>query len=97
MNEHQQFVKLIQRHRPVKALRDAEGPETRIGAAGFCWDGQHAVRLAAGSKTAADGCRLVNTVFTTHPSHVAVPADFESATVPLSACVEDRDMIMSPA
>ena len=62
----------------------------KIGAAGFCWGGQQAVRL-----THADEAHLVDSVFTAHPSMKSPGSDFEKVRKSVSVAVGDRDNMLS--
>jgi dienelactone hydrolase len=87
-----------------QALR--QSPETanmKIGAAGFCWGGQHVVLLAQDTPSsrvqrAGDGSgqisSLIDAGFTGHPSSIDVPQEIESVTIPLSIAVGDVDSVM---
>lgn len=98
----------------IQALRTSPPPfETsslKIGAAGFCWGGQHAVYLAHDvpstrvvrhSSSPATGEQqpepLVECVFTAHPSFLNVPADVEAAKLPTSIAVGDNDAVLGAA
>lgn len=88
----------------VKALRTS--PETanlKIGAAGFCWGGLHAVKLAHDTPSsrvhrygsgAGEVKPLIDAAFTAHPSMLNVPTDITGVTVPLSIAVGDVDFVM---
>lgn len=75
-------------------LRDAEGPDTRIGAAGFCWGGLYAIQLTHDVEKSTAGYGLVDAVFTAHPSFVTIPADIERVTKPLSVSIGDVDIAL---
>jgi len=81
--------------------------DLKIGVAGFCWGGKHAFMLAAdkpefrvvrheSQARAGEGKeeRLVDAVFTAHPSYIDVPGDCEQVSVPMSVAVGDADMAM---
>ncbi|KFY55689.1 hypothetical protein V496_06911 [Pseudogymnoascus sp. VKM F-4515 (FW-2607)] len=88
----------------VRALRTS--PDTanlKIGAAGFCWGGLYAIKLAQDTPSSrvhrhgseAGGVQpLIDAAFTAHPSMVKVPTDIVGVTVPLSIAVGDVDFVM---
>ena len=57
-----------------------------VGVAGFCWGGQHVVRLAEGTEKG-----LVNACLLAHPSATSVPGDYERTKVPLAVAVGSED------
>jgi dienelactone hydrolase len=92
-----------------KSLRTSPPSEIeglKIGVAGFCWGGQHAILLAhntpssrahrAGAE-AGQLLPLIDCAYTAHPSFVAVPKELEEVTVPLSIAVGDIDIQMNHA
>lgn len=92
-----------------KALRTCPPPFTtdslKIGAAGFCWGGKHAIVLAQDASSSRV-CRhksqkghtnpesLIDCVFTAHPSYVDVPKDVDAIKIPISVAVGDNDMAL---
>lgn len=78
----------------VQNIRNHEGSNLPIGAAGFCWGGKHAVTLAHRG-VAADGKPLVDASFIAHPSLVAVPGDIDLLGKPLSVAIGDKDFVVS--
>ncbi|OAA59900.1 stomatin family protein [Niveomyces insectorum RCEF 264] len=86
-----------------RALRTVEGPATRIGAAGFCWGGKHALLMSHGVAVGGDGDTktqaLIDAAFVGHPSFVALPADVEPATVtvPVAFAIGSLDPTLSAA
>lgn len=91
----------------AKALRTS--PDTanlKIGAAGFCWGGPYAIKLAHDApstrvhRPGSEGGEvqpLIDAAFVAHPSMLKVPADINPVTVPLSIVIGDRDFAMSLA
>ena len=77
-----------------EAVRTDEAANLPIGAAGFCWGGQHTVVLSCGEHS-ANGKPLLDAAFTGHPSHLSIPGDFEQVKVPLSIAVGDDDPVMT--
>jgi dienelactone hydrolase len=81
-------------------------PETanmKIGAAGFCWGGQWAVRLAHDTPSsrvhrtdteAGQLQSLIDCAYTAHPSFLSMPNDIENVSLPLSIAIGDVDMAM---
>ncbi|KAF4956887.1 hypothetical protein FGADI_3490 [Fusarium gaditjirri] len=76
-----------------EALRSKEGPQRRIGAAGFCWGGRPVLTLAHSDAKTADGMPLVDAVFTGHPSALSLPEDAEKITKPVSLAIGDNDQV----
>ncbi|KAF3492409.1 Dienelactone hydrolase [Arthroderma uncinatum] len=58
-----------------KGVRDNEGAELPVYAAGFCWGGKHTVNLASGVETSTSGKPLIDAGFTGHPSRQAAEAE----------------------
>jgi len=51
----------------------------------FCWGDKHVTLLCSGVEKATDGKRpLIDCGFAAHPSSLAVPADIDPVTLPLS-------------
>lgn len=88
------FMQAIRRSPPPFETKDL-----KVGVAGFCWGGKHAVSLAhdrENDKVARYGNegspeKLVDCVFTAHPSFLSMPGDIESIRVPTSIAVGDED------
>ncbi|KAG9231553.1 Alpha/Beta hydrolase protein [Amylocarpus encephaloides] len=93
----------------VQALRTSEPPfptdNLKIGAAGFCWGGKHAIILAQDDPAtrvvrhqsqiqSETSEKLIDCAFTAHPSYLEVPTDIEPITVPTSVAVGDDDMVL---
>lgn len=77
----------------LEKLRTAPSEEDKglkIGVAGFCWGGKHALMLAS-----AKEAHLVDAVFTGHPVAFDMPGDFENARKPISVAVGDKDKYLS--
>jgi len=69
-----------------------------IGVAGFCWGGQHVVRLCwetpePGPQTTPPLNQLIDAAFTAHPSALQIPADIEKVTKPLCIAAGDNDKV----
>ena len=67
-----------------------------IGVAGFCWGGQHVVRLCwetpePGPNTNPPLNQLIDAAFTAHPSALQIPADMEKVRKPLCIAAGDKD------
>lgn len=91
----------------IQALRTSPAPfsttSLKIGAAGFCWGGEHVVRLSHDDPSvhvkrheSATGQpeQLIDCVFTAHPSFLKVPEDIEAIKLPTSVAVGDKDMVL---
>ncbi|RBA09052.1 hypothetical protein FPRO05_07332 [Fusarium proliferatum] len=78
-----------------EAVRLREGPQRRIGAAGFCWGGKPVLTLAHPDSITKDGMPLVDAVFTGHPSGMSLPEDAEQIIKPVSVAIGDRDIVTS--
>jgi len=76
------------------ALRTNEATSLPLGAAGFCWGGKHVFLLCSDSEKASNGKSLIDCGFTAHPSNLAIPADAQAVSLPLSVAVGDVDMAM---
>lgn len=61
----------------------------KVGAIGFCWGGRYAILATKGGHGGVDAA------YACHPSLVAVPADFEPVTKPLSLAVGEKDSLLS--
>ena len=68
----------------------------KIGALGFCWGGRYAVLQAHGQSKDESGSSIggVDAAYACHPSLVAVPADFEPVTKPLSLALGTKDSLL---
>ncbi|KAL2127094.1 hypothetical protein VTI74DRAFT_11331 [Chaetomium olivicolor] len=82
----------------MRALRTAS-PATKVGVAGFCWGGLHAVRLThdvPSNKVTVDGTEypLIDCAFTAHPSLLSFPKDILAVVRPLSVANGDDDSYM---
>ncbi|KFA66216.1 hypothetical protein S40285_05088 [Stachybotrys chlorohalonatus IBT 40285] len=76
-------------------------PDLKIGVAGFCWGGKHAMLLARSppaSHVARPGSSaaqpLIDCAWMAHPSFLEVPADGEAAQVPTAIVVGADDMVL---
>ncbi|KAI0127001.1 Alpha/Beta hydrolase protein [Xylariales sp. AK1849] len=76
-------------------LRQHEGAHLPIGAAGYCWGGNHLVLMAAGAKI--DGKPLFDAGFTGHPSRLKIPDDIVKIKYPVSFALAEEDMQISVA
>lgn len=88
----------------LRASAGGGGPAAKIGVAGFCWGGLHAVLLTHDTpqnRVAVDGgvetCPLVDCAFTAHPSMLSFPGDIEGVVRPLSVANGDDDAWMGKA
>ncbi|KAL9611709.1 MAG: hypothetical protein Q9167_003671 [Letrouitia subvulpina] len=80
----------------LKVLREDKGATLPVGIAGFCWGGQHTVKLChdrADAKT-AKGQPLADAFFTAHPSSLTVPQDIVDVKRNLSIAIGDDDAVM---
>lgn len=80
----------------------------KVGVAGFCWGGKHAVLLCQDDAStrvrrhesqikSTDPEPLIDCAFIAHPSNIEVPVDIEAITVPISVAVGDNDMVLKAA
>jgi dienelactone hydrolase len=78
----------------ARAIKGDLAEGAKLGVAGFCWGGFGAVRLCAEEGLDGKG-KLVDAVFTGHPSQLKAPGDFVEAVkvakVPLSVAVAESD------
>ncbi|GIK03485.1 hypothetical protein Aspvir_007557 [Aspergillus viridinutans] len=74
------------------AVRQDEGAQLPIGAAGFCWGGKHTVNLAHGAEV--DSKPLINAGFTGHPSLLSIPGEIEKIKIPVSFALGELDMVV---
>ncbi|KAH7364742.1 Alpha/Beta hydrolase protein [Rhexocercosporidium sp. MPI-PUGE-AT-0058] len=92
----------------VQAIRSSPAPfstqDLKIGIAGFCWGGKHAFMLAQSSAkdqpaTAIqkEGQKLVDCIFTAHPSYITLPTEVSSLAIPTSVIVGDADTVLKHA
>lgn len=75
-------------------IHKSEAAELPVGAAGFCWGGQHIVQLAA--EMPGDSKALVDVCFVAHPSAVSFPNDIEKIRKPFSVAIGSKDPLMTP-
>lgn len=71
----------------LEALRRSTPTTQKIGMVGFCWGGKYAIRAGLESnKIEFEGSKvpLVDAVVALHPSHLTVPDDVETLSVPVS-------------
>lgn len=83
------------------AVRENEGRNLPMGAAGFCWGGKHTVHLAHGLSTPAtsDGTKpsrpLIDAAFTGHPSMLHdIPDEVGRIRIPTSFAIGDQDLAL---
>ncbi|KAK6430860.1 hypothetical protein LTR95_012977, partial [Oleoguttula sp. CCFEE 5521] len=81
----------------MHALRANEAANLPVGAAGFCWGGNHVTKLCWNDEKTEDGKRLVDCGFIAHPSLLTYPDDIEKVTLPLSCAAAEHDQQMSAA
>ncbi|CAK7242769.1 MAG: hypothetical protein STHCBS139747_004270 [Sporothrix thermara] len=75
-------------------LREAEGADAKIAAAGFCWGGKHVLLMAHNVTVDVAGkpAALIDVGFTGHPSLMEIPADVsDTMTVPVSFAIGELD------
>ncbi len=72
-------------------LSKAEAAKLPVGVAGFCWGGQHIVRLA--TEAPSDSKALVDVCFAAHPSGLSYSKDIEGIRKPLSVALGDKDAL----
>lgn len=89
----------------LQAIRSSPPPfpttsSLKVGAAGFCWGGRHAINLShddpatrVASPETTEPQRLVDAVFT-HPSMLRLPRDIEKVRVPTSVAIGDVDAVV---
>jgi dienelactone hydrolase len=75
----------------INTVRQIPGTN-KVGAIGFCWGGRYAILQAHGKKEGSVGG--VDAAYACHPSLVAIPADFEPVTMPLSLALGDEDSLL---
>lgn len=76
-----------------EAVREAN-PTLPVGAAGFCWGGQHTVTFAHGLRTES-GKLYTDAGFTAHPSNLVMPDDIKKVTQPLSIAEGTADKVFT--
>lgn len=80
----------------MSSLRAHEGSGLPLGAAGFCWGGKYATLLCH-SPSSLDGQKitpLIDAGFAAHPGGLALPADIEAVSLPLSLAIGDQDFLL---
>lgn len=95
-----------------RALRTSPPPfdtkYLKIGTAGFCWGGKHAVTLAKddpahrvvrhSSQTSSSASEsLIDAAFVAHPTFIKVPDDISAIKIPISWAVGEVDLQMKAA
>ncbi|OJJ71153.1 hypothetical protein ASPBRDRAFT_154184 [Aspergillus brasiliensis CBS 101740] len=77
------------------AVRQNEGTNLPIAAAGFCWGGLHTVYLAHGKEEdKVNGKPLIDAGFTGHPSNLSIPGDIEKIKIPVSFAMAELDSMV---
>lgn len=82
--KHREAVTLPIVEQVVEEVRKIPGTG-KIGTVGFCFGGRYSILMAHGKVDAAYAC---------HPSLLAIPADFEPVTKPLSVAVGTKDSLL---
>ena len=83
----------------IAAVRsDPATAKLPVGVAGFCWGGQHIVRLCWDEPSPCQPTEpplntLITAAFTAHPSALSVPADIEKVRKPLCIATGDKDHV----
>ena len=75
----------------LKALRENEAANLRVGAAAFCWGATLIMPLCADVEKATNGKSLIDAGFTAHPSATKLPDDIERLQKPLSIANGTQD------
>lgn len=65
----------------------------KVGVIGFCWGGRYAITSGQKPFSGIEG-KGVDAVVSCHPSLVAIPADFESVSVPTTLALGDKDSLL---
>jgi hypothetical protein len=97
------FFQAVRRSPPPFPSTTKDG-SLKVGVAGFCWGGKHAILLShdnpatrvVQAKGKGEPQRLVDAVFTAHPSFMKLPHDAEAIRVPTSVVTGDVDAVMKP-
>ena len=82
----------------VNTVRKTPGTN-KVGAIGFCWGGRYAILQAHGQLKDGSGSDVggVDAAYACHPSLVAIPADFDPVTKPLSLALGTKDSLLDVA
>ncbi|KAK5066500.1 hypothetical protein LTR16_009985, partial [Cryomyces antarcticus] len=75
----------------INAVRHVPGTD-KVGAIGFCWGGRYAILAAHGANY--EPGKGIDAAYACHPSLVAIPADFDPVTKPLSLALGDKDSLL---
>ncbi|TKA65623.1 hypothetical protein B0A49_08358 [Cryomyces minteri] len=75
----------------INAVRHIPGTN-KVGAIGFCWGGRYAILAAQGGNY--EPGKGIDAAYACHPSLVAIPADFDPVTKPLSLALGDKDSLL---
>lgn len=80
----------------VNTVRQIPGTN-KVGAIGFCWGGRYAILQAHGPSKDGESVGGVDAAYACHPSLVAIPADFDPVTKPLSLALGTKDSLLDVA
>lgn len=77
---------------------DPNDNDKKIGVAGFCWGGQHVVKLVSDDPSALyKGRPLADSAFMAHPSLLDFKGGIASIKRPVSVAIGTQDFMMTPA
>ena len=75
----------------IRTVRMTPGTD-KVGTIGFCWGGRYAILSAQGGGD--EPGQGVDAAYACHPSLLAIPADLEPVTKPLSLALGDKDSLL---